>query len=394
MGDGPTALHFIAAAGVYWLTLWVVAWLQNVSLPHDDLFAAVVYLASGGNSDARHAAPLVAAAIWVNLAAATVLVASALLPQRRRFERIHVVADRCYEYAIALPLWTILIANLDRFTANEAHSLRGLASWDLTAIFARMEAPSIAWLQHTVASPGLTTFATTFDSTIWLAPIAFAGVLLAAADQRGVMNSLIIAYLLTALLAVPLFVLLPTFEPWTTNTLYGAREIATNVRYLHANPSLPMLTLINTRFHWAAGSAFPNLRVAVPLVASFVLRRHRLRLMSLLMLGMAMTSALVGGYLGRHWMIDAVAALPFALSVIALESRIPFDVIFKRRTITAATLRPGEIAVVTDPNEDAARWLFSGFFRRRLVLLYKKGALRRLLPRHRASSRRRRRSTP
>jgi hypothetical protein len=129
--------------------------------------------------------------------------------------------------------------------------------------------------------------------------------------------------------------------------------------------------------------------------------------MSLIMIGMAMTSALVGVYLGRHWMIDAVAALPFSLSVIALESRIPFDVIFKPRTITASTLRPGEIAVVTDPNEDAARWLFSGFFRRRLVLLYRtasvgarvalrearKGALRRLSPRYRASFRRRRRST-
>ena len=400
----PTALHFIVAAGAYSLTPWVIARLQGLSLPHDDLFAAVVYLASGGSADARHVPPLVAAAIWANVAAAAVLLASALIPQGRRFERIHAAAGRFYKYAIALPLWTILIANLDRFTANEAHSLRGLASWDLTAFFARAEAPFIAWFQHAVAGPGLTAFASAFDSTIWLAPIAFAGVLLAAGDQRDVMNSLIVAYLLTALLAVPLFVLLPTFEPWSTNALYGAKDIATKVRYLHSNASSPMLARINTQFRWAAASAFPNLRVAVPLVAAFVLRRHSLRAMSLIMIGVATTSGLVGVYLGRHWMIDAVAALPFALSVFALESRIPFDVVLRPRITAAAPRRPGEVAVVTDPNEDAARWLLSGFYRQRIVLLYRtasvrthialakarRSVLRRLSPRRRSSSSRRR----
>ena len=399
----PTALHFIAAAGVYSLAPWVIALFQKVSLQHDDLFAAVVYLASNGRSDARHVASLVVAAIWVNFAATCVLLASALLPQGRHFERLHAVANRFYGYAIALPLWTILVANLDRFTANGAHSLRGFVSWDLTAIFARAEGPFIAWLQHAVAGPSLSTFASNFDSTLWLAPIAFAGVLLAATDRRNVMNSLIVAYVLTALLAVPLFVLLPTFEPWTTNALYGAKGIATNVRYLHPNPSLPLLTRINTQFHWATASAFPNLRVAVPLVAAFVLRRHSARAMSLVMIGIAVMSGVVGVYLGRHWMVDAVAAVPFSLSVFALESRIPFNVILRARTTTAGTLRPGEIAVVNDPNEDAVRWLFSRYFRQRLVVLYRdasthtlvalarvrRGVLRRLSRRRRSSSRRR-----
>jgi hypothetical protein len=110
-------------------------------------------------------------------------------------------------------VWTLLVVNLDRFIANEVQSLTGLAWWDATRLFAAIEGRSIAWMQHAIASPALTAFAAFFDATVRLVPVALGGALLVAADRGRVLNSLIIVYLLAALLAVPLFVLVSAFEP-------------------------------------------------------------------------------------------------------------------------------------------------------------------------------------
>ena len=362
----PTAIHYLVAAVIYGLTPWLVAWVQHLPLPHDEMFSAVVYLMSGGRSQTGWPTPpLVTIAEWINFVGATALLASALLPPVRRFARVHAVAGRFYKYAIALPVWTLLVANLDRFIANEVHSFARLAWYDMTRVFAKVEGPLIAWLQHAIGGPGVSTFASTFDSIVWLAPVALAGGLLVAVDRGRALNSLIVVYVLAGVLAVPLFVLLPAFEPWTTNATYGADALATNIRYLYANASISTLTRINTEFHSAAGSAFPSLHVAVLLVGALVLRRHRFRTASLILFGMAATTALVGVYLGRHWLVDSLAAIPFSLAVVALGQRIPLDLSLKLRSTAHPVLRPGEIAVV-DPRDDELRWLFSGFFSRRL----------------------------
>jgi len=366
----PTAIHYLAAGVVYGVTPWLVAWLQHLPLPHDEVFSAVVYLVSGGRSQNEWPTPpLITIAAWINFVGATALFASALLPPVRRFGRVHAVAGRFYKYAIALPVWTLLVANLDRFIANEVHSFARLAWFDLTRVFAKVEGPLIAWLQHAIGGGhAVSTFASTFDSIVWLAPVALAGGLLVAADRGRALNSLIVVYVLAGLLAVPLFALLPAFEPWTTNATYGADALATNIRYLYANASISTLRRINTEYHSAAGSAFPSLHVAVLLVGALVLRRHRFRTASVVLFALAATTALVGVYLGRHWVLDSLAAIPFSLAVVALGRRFPLDLSLGRRSAEQPVLRPGQIAVI-DTRDDEMRWLFSGYFSRQLRVM-------------------------
>ena len=386
----PTAIHYIVAAGIYGLTPWVMARLQNMALSHDAIFAATVYVMSGGRSETAHPKPpLITIAAWINLVAAAALLASAATPPSRHFVKLHSIADRFYKYALALPVWTLLVATLDRFIANEVHSLTGLAWYDLTRVLSKVEGPFIAGMQSAVSNSKLTAFVAGVHPLMWLAPVALAGAVLVAADRSRILNSLIVAYLFAGLLALPLFVLLPTFEPWTTNAAYGAYgadALATNIRYLYDHASVATLVRINREYHWAAGGEFPSLHIAVLLVGALVLRRFNFLVSSLVVFGLAALTALIGIYLGRHWVIDSVAAIPFSLAVVALARRFPLDLSLRQRSAIGPALRPGEIAVI-DPNEQSPNWLFSGFYRRWFKTFWRDAwAAARLAPRRAGTS--------
>lgn len=339
----PTRAHLAAAAVLYSSVPWLLARLEGIVL-------------------SQRIAPLFALAGCLHFAAAVTLVSAALLPHERMFEPVHAIGRRFYRYAIALPLWTLLTANLAPFVANQVYSSAGVVTWDFTPAIAKLEAPLIEGLQHGLGSAALSTFASTFYSAVWLAPIALAGFIVVSGDKSKVMNSLIVAYALTPVLALPLFVLVPTFDPWTTNAIYGAKGLTTHIRYFYTTPSLPLLTQINTQLHRAAGSAFPSLQVAFPLVMSLVLRRYGMKALSRFMAGMAAMTMFVSVYLGRHWVIDAIAAIPFAFAVVALSSRIRFNIIVGPRHTPRPTLRPGEVAVPSRRTTDAVQWLSAVFF--------------------------------
>ena len=359
----PTRVHFAAAAALYGLVPWILDGLQRLSLRYDDVFSDAVYLRwSGTTQAAQYITPLLEWLTWVPIVAAVLLVASALLPHERMFKPVHAVARRFYRYAIALPLWTILVANADRFIDNEAYRLGPHVVWDVTPLLAKLEGPFIGWLQQHTANPVLSEFASTFDSAIWVTPMVVAGVLLVAIDRPRVMNGVILAYALTVVVALPLFVLLPAFDPWTTNTLYGAKSTATHIRFLYTNSSLSMLRRITAQDHWAAGLGIPNLHVALPLVGSFILRRQGLRAASLVMAVIAAVSAFVALYLGRGWLIGCVAAIPLSMAVVSMVSRSRFDVVASLRKKTPPILRPGEVAAPSDPRVDAVQWLAETFF--------------------------------
>ena len=359
----PSPWHLIAAAAVYWATPSLLSWLQNISLPHDTTFAGVVYLMWSGSKVASARMVMVFDVVMtLELTAAGVLVASALLPRERVFAPVHATARYLYRYAVAIALWTVIVAGSARFLADQVFALGGIVSWNLTPIFAKIEAPLIERLQHAVASPSMSVFASTYYSAIWLAPIVLAGFLLAAADRPKALSALIVAYAVTAVSAIPLFLVFPTFDPWTTNSLYGAVGTTTSIKYLVPHPVIAALTQINARHHWAAGAAFPSLHVALPFVASLVLRRHRLRWASLFMTAMAVTSMFVVVFLGRNWILSAVAAIPFALTTSTVSTRFRLDFVLDPRREREPVLRPGEIALPADPTARAVEWYSAMFF--------------------------------
>ena len=353
----PTPAHLTVAAAFYSSVPWLLARLENIALPNDQLFWAARDLMWGSQGSAQRIAPLFALAGWLHFAAAVTLVSSALLPHERTFEPVHAIGRRFYKYAIALPVWTLLATNLARFVADQVYSSAGIVTWNLTPTIAKLETPFIEWLQYHLGSAALSTFASTFYSAVWLAPIALAGFLVVAGDKPKVMNSLVVAYVLTPVLALPLFVLAPAFDPWTTNAIYGAKGLTTHIRYLYTTPPLPLLTQINTQLHWSAGSAFPSLQVAFPLVVSLVLRRHGMKALSLCMAGIAAMTMFVSVYLGRHWVSDTVAAIPFSFAVAALSSRIPLNIIVGPRHTPRRALRHGEVAVPSPRTMDAVQWV-------------------------------------
>ena len=356
-------MHLVVAAALYWAVPWAVARLTALRLPHEDIFSAVVYLMwSGSAAASEQIAPMFAAATTVHVAAASVLMAAGLLPRDRIFAPVHATARRLYRYSIALPLWTIVASNLARVVADLIYSLVGRVRWDMTPFIARIEAPLIERFQHALASPAMSVFASNFYSAIWLAPIAFAGFLLVAANKSRAMNALVVAYVLTCLCAIPFYVLLPTFDPWTTNALYGGVGVKTGIRYLYANPSVPTLTQINTTLHWAAGSAFPSLHVAFPLVVSLVLRRHAMRWASAFMMLMTLTTMFVIVYLGRHWIVDAIAAVPFAFAVVALGERIPLNFVLDFPPPAPWFTRQRATQAASSAVTEAPLWLSSVFF--------------------------------
>jgi hypothetical protein len=358
----PTPWHLLVAAALYWATPALLSRLQKVFLPHDMLFSGVVYLMwSGSHTASEIMATAFDMLMALELAAAALLVASALLPRERMFAPAHAVARRLYRYAVAISLWTIVVGGLARFIADQIYALGNVVSWDLTPIFARIEGPVIERLQHAVASPSMSVFASNFYSAIWLTPLILAGFALAAADKPRALCALLVAYLVTAVSAMPLFVVLPAFDPWTTNALYGAIG-KTSIQFLYSSPSIPALSEINARYHWSAGAAFPSLHVAFPLVTALVLRKHRLRWTSWFMVAMAATSMFVVVYLGRNWIVSTLFAIPFAFAIVAVAERIPFNVVLKPRRKPQQVLRPGEIAVPIDPNVRAVEWYSAMFF--------------------------------
>ena len=358
----PTPYHLMVAAALYWATPSLISRLQNVSLSHDALFSGVVYLMWSGSHAASEFMPAVFDAVMtLELAAAGVLVASALLPDERMFAPVHAIARRLYRYAIAIPLWTIVVTALPRFIADQIYSVGGFVSWDLTRIFVKIESPVIERLQHSLASSAMSVFASNFYAAFWVVPIVCAGFALAAADKSRALTELMIAYLVAAICAVPLFILLPTFDPWTTNRIYGAIGSTTSIKYLYTNPSISTLGEINARYHWAAGGALPSLHVALPLAAAFVFRRNRLRWASWFMAAMAVTSMFVVVYLGRNWILCTLAAIPFAMTVATVTERIRLTLVLKARRKPEKVLRPGEIAVPIDPNVRVVEW-YSAMF--------------------------------
>jgi membrane-associated phospholipid phosphatase len=117
-------------------------------------------------------------------------------------------------------------------------------------------------------------------------------------------------------LALPFFLALPVFDPWATNPMYGYDgEGQTAIRYLYPDTNLAALSAIATRARWATGSCLPSLHVAFPLIFALIAAKHRLRVDALVLGAIAVGTGVAVVYLGRHWIMDVILAIPFAFAV-------------------------------------------------------------------------------
>ena len=298
--------------------------LQSVPLPYDATYESVTYLMWSANAQQMWV-PRVLIAILLSMAIVVpvFLISWAVIWPRTPALRPSALVLWSYRFALFWPLLLFVSTSFPRGVANLVYAGSHLTSADMTFVLARLEGPLLDRLQRQLENPLLgTVFADTY-SWVWILVLLGFGPWLALRGRAEPANQVIVATILAALLAIPFFILLPVVDPWATNILYGYTQSGqTAVRYLYPDPDLTSLTRIATQTRLATASCFPSLHVALPLVFTLIAIRHRLRLATAVLGSVAAAISLGVVYLGRHWITDVIAAIPFAFAIHYLVERI------------------------------------------------------------------------
>jgi PAP2 superfamily protein len=310
-----------------WITLAstaVAIRLESVPLPYDATYESVTYLMWSANAQQmRLPEGLIAILLSMAIVVPVFLISWAVIWPRTPSLRSSALVQWSYRFALFWPLILIVSTALPRGVANLAYAGAQLTSGDMTPVLARLEGPLLEWLQRHVENHWLSAVFADIYSWVWIIVLLGFGPGLVLRGRAEPANQVIVATILAALLAIPFFILLPVVDPWATNTLYGYTQSGqTAVRYLYPDPDLTSLSRIATQARLATGSCFPSLHVALPLVFTLVAIRHRLRVATWVLATVTAATSVAVVYLGRHWIMDVIAAVPFAFAIQYLVERI------------------------------------------------------------------------
>ncbi len=325
-GESPRRRLLLAGVCAWVLTTCAVV-LRALPLPFDGHFEAVLHLMWSGNYQWQPLIEMLFQALVVLcvLDAAVVLYAAAAW-NKPMPAAVRGVVRRAYRYALALPLFALLGMNLGRFVANGLYALAPLIGWDLSPHLSALESPVILWLQRVVVSEPMSRAASFVYSVAWVVLVTVFGPVLVLMDRKRAVSQALVSILLISLLAMPFFLLLPVFDPWSLNPAYGYSGAgAVDIRYLYPDAYPARLSYIVTHLHWATGACLPSLHVAFPLLFALIARRHGLLTLWRLCLGFTILTAIAIVYLGRHWIIDIPASVPFCFLVLWLAERLKWD---------------------------------------------------------------------
>jgi membrane-associated phospholipid phosphatase len=207
--------------------------------------------------------------------------------------------------------------------ANILYEIAEGVTWDVTPMIAAIEGSYINSAQA-IGGQGLTSEITAWLYSVgWYVPVVLAGPLAQAWGKRILVAQLLLATLLTAVLALPVFLAFPIFEPWALNPVYGYEgpgEVA--VSYAYPGADRTALQFVATELRWATGACLPSLHVAFPMVYAMILTRARLRILGAVYWLLAGLTGIGVVVLGRHWMIDVVLAVPYAMLVVAITEKV------------------------------------------------------------------------
>ncbi len=295
----------------------VIIRLGMLPLPHDRTFAAVLYLMWSANGEQRWIAALALLGLTVVTTALSLgLTAWAIVWPARGSPTSRRLVAWMYRYALVWPALLFISTLLGRFIANVVYTIALLQQLDFTPLLASLEGSALEWIQSTLYAEGLSRAFAHLYSWVWmLASVGF-GPWLAIRDKAAPVSHAVVGTILLATLAIPFFVAVPIVDPWATSVLYGYHGAgATAIQYLYPSADPDVLRDIGRDMRWAAGSCLPSLHVAFPLLYGMIAARHGLRWAAMGWATVAGGTAIGVVYLGRHWIVDVILAVPFSVGV-------------------------------------------------------------------------------
>lgn len=313
----PSRSQLLLAGSGALAALAAVLLVPTARLPHDGTFEGVLYLMWSANWAHTWIPNFIRAVItWVALIVPLVLLSWAIVWPRTRSAGAVAALGWAYRFAPFWPLLLLLSGSLGRTVANLVYTFASTIPADATPSLAHLEGALLEQIQRQFEHPWLSTLFSHVYSWVWIAALYGFGPWLVLRGKESAASQMIVGTALTALLAVPFFVLVPVFDAWATNPLYGYQGAGqTGVRYLYPGADLQVLTHIATRDRWATGSCLPSLHTAYPFLFALIAARHRLRAAAWVTGGVAALTALAVIYLGRHWVSDVLVSIPFVLGV-------------------------------------------------------------------------------
>jgi hypothetical protein len=305
----------------------VVELARQVPLPFDETFRGVIYLMWSSDADRAWIPVSIATAVQLLMVVTPLfLIAWAIVWPRTVSPVGGWLLRRAYRSAPFWPLYLLVLQSIGRVTANIVYALAPLALVDWTPALARLEAALLEQVQARLEAAWLSSVFADVYSWVWLAGLFGLGPWLVLRGRHQAAAQALVGTVLTSLLAVPFFILLPVFDPWATNPTYGYMGPGqTAVRYLYPNPDITQLSKLAVEMRWASGACLPSLHIAFPLLYWLIALQHRLRLEAWLLGALTVATSRAVVYLGRHWIVDLIAAIPYAFGIRWLVGRLNPD---------------------------------------------------------------------
>jgi membrane-associated phospholipid phosphatase len=319
-GRGWSALHprvrLLLAATIAVSIPLLTYPLRAAPLPYDHEFAAVLFLMWPRSGLGFGLAEVAIAALELACFGVPLLLVMAAALPNWMLRTPPPPLRWAYRYALVVPVLALAVTTVSRLVSNAVYATAPLVSWDLTGPIARLEGGLISGLQRALENTLLNDVCAALYAGGWLITLlAAVPALMMFGRDRGA-GRLAIGWVICAISAAPFFALLPVFEPWAFNPAYGyVGPHVVDVRFLAATSDLPELRRIATHLRWAAGSCFPSLHVALPVLASVICFHQRVSLLGWAYLALACLTGFSVVYLGRHWIIDVPAGALFGVVV-------------------------------------------------------------------------------
>ena len=159
--------------------------------------------------------------------------------------------------------------------------------------------------------------------TIWLASKTLLYPLLIYRDGGEVLNDLVKFFFFAPLLALPIYAVIPIYDPWVLNERYSVLPVFKHVDYPAVSAQADQfIRLFAETAAKATSPKLPSFHIVYPLGVALYLRRRGFPGIANYYFALLAVTSFVIIHLGRHFVIDIFASIPFTILVMKVCDRI------------------------------------------------------------------------